>query len=300
MQFFLKRIFSKKFLRTLLTNEIPEESLNDISDINKHLFLSTDDTLFDFYEKSFNELSKHENRIEYYYKNTLINKYIFGIHNPNTSTIIHELNINRSKADISLINKKSFTVFEIKSERDSLEKLEHQLLDYYKITPYAYILTAEKHLKKIEDIVSKNTGILLCNKNNTISTIRKANDDYSLINKNEFLKIIRDTEAKKIIENFDKNFKFQKDIFTRNVLNEILMSYEYKDLLKNFLLIAIETRKITNIPVNYYNWPPSLYSFLTSTKLTKTDFDGLRKNLLTPISQLKKEHKHDISMLLQR
>lgn len=155
MNLFLKKIFSKKFLRTLLSIQIPKDSINTINKTKEYFFISDDTTLFDFYEKCFNELSRNENRIEYYYKNTLINKYIFGIHNPNTSTIIHELTVNRSKADLSLIREKSLALFEIKSEKDSLNKLEHQINDYYKITPLVYLAIAEKHLNKIYDLPQK-------------------------------------------------------------------------------------------------------------------------------------------------
>ena len=53
-------------------------------------------------------------RNEYYYKNTLLNKLLLGIHSVNTTTALTEIPIAKSKADFVLINGKA-VVYEIKS-----------------------------------------------------------------------------------------------------------------------------------------------------------------------------------------
>lgn len=54
-------------------------------------------------------------RNEYYYKNTLLNKLLLGIHSVNTTTALTEFPIAKSKADFVLINGKA-VVYEIKTE----------------------------------------------------------------------------------------------------------------------------------------------------------------------------------------
>lgn len=296
MELISKKIFSKVFLRTLFSEKIPLNSIEIISEIKNYLSISAEATLFDFFEKCFEELSNKENRIEYFYKNLLINKYIFGIHNTNTSRIIHELHIRNNKADILLLTKKNFSIFEIKSEKDTLLKLQDQLDSYYTISPLIYIITAEKHLERVIKTTNKNTGILICTRNNTISTAREASEDYSKIKVKEFIKILKNDEAKKIYRSIDNNKAIQE--ISRNEINSILSQIEYKEILKKFLSIAIESRKLSKIQIDFNIWPPSLYSFLTSTKITKKELDGLKSNLLKPINQLKPEEKHDISQLL--
>lgn len=297
MEFLLKKIFSKIFLRTLFLERIPLSSIEIIHEIRDYLSLSTKSTLFDFFEKCFEELSNKDNRIEYFYKNIIINKYIFGIHNTNTSRIIHELSIKNNKADITLLTKNSFSIFEIKSEKDTLSKLQNQLDSYYTISPLVYIITAEKHLKRIIETTNNNTGILLCTRNNTISRVREAIEDYSKTNVKDFIRILRNDEVYKIYEQI-KNHQTSSDI-SRKEINNILSEIEYKEILKKFLSIAIESRKLSKVQIEFHLWPPSLYSFLTSTKITKKELDGFKSNLLKPIYQLKSEEKHDISQLLQ-
>ena len=73
--------------------------------------------------------SQYQN--EYYYKNTLLNKLLLGIHNPHTTTALTEVPIGNSKADFILINGKA-VVYEIKTELDNFERLDGQIADYYK------------------------------------------------------------------------------------------------------------------------------------------------------------------------
>ena len=274
---------------------IPDETLTIIEEINKNLKRPNTDTLFDFFENCFLELSKSKNRIEYFYKNTLINKYIFGIHNPRTSTVIHELSINKSKADIALITKKTFSIFEIKSERDSLSKLPSQINDYYKICPSIYVISAEKHIEKIIEITNSSTGILLCSRNNQITKIREAEIYTDLLDKKEFLKIFNKSESLEIIKDL------KKENYTPIKLSDFyqeISSFEYFEILKSYLKVSIKSRSINSKNIYFDKWPPSLYSFLTSTKLTTLEIEDFQKNLFTPIKNLEKEKKYDISKLL--
>lgn len=291
-------VFGKIFIRCLFEEKIPQDTIKLINSISSKNNLQKNITLFDFFEKCYQELGEKENRNEYFYKNLLINKYIFGIHKPSTSTIIHELTIGESKADICLITKKKLNIFEIKSERDSISRLENQILDYYKITPYLYVVIAEKHLNKILENSPDSIGILSCNRNNQISQIREATPETKYIKIEEFLKIIRNSEAAELIKIFIKEEKYLKNLDSRKKINSILSDYGYEKLIDKYSNIVIKNRKITEKISNFDSWPPSLYSFLTSTKLTKRELDNFKKNLMKPLNQLKMEEQYDISKLL--
>ena len=56
---------------------------------------------------------KKEYQNEYYYKNTLLNKLLLGVHSPHTTTALTEVPVGNSKADFILINGKA-VVYEIK------------------------------------------------------------------------------------------------------------------------------------------------------------------------------------------
>ena len=86
---------------------------------------------------------KNNYRNEYFYKNTLLNKLLLGVHSINTTTALTEVPIAKSKADFVLINGKA-VVYEIKTELDNLERNIMRL-------------EIEKEaLKKEKDDISKN------------------------------------------------------------------------------------------------------------------------------------------------
>lgn len=64
-------------------------------------------------------------RNEYFYKNTLLNKLLLGIHSPRTTTALTEIPVAKSIADFILINGKA-VVYEIKTELDNFDRLEGQ------------------------------------------------------------------------------------------------------------------------------------------------------------------------------
>lgn len=92
---------------------------------------------------------KTEYRNEYYYKNTLLNKLLLGVHSVNTTTALTEIPIAKSKADFVLINGKA-VVYEIKTELDNLERLESQINDYFKAFDHVAVVTYNENVTAIQ------------------------------------------------------------------------------------------------------------------------------------------------------
>ena len=90
-----------------------------------------------------------KNRNEYYYKITLLNKLLLGIHSVNTTTALTEFPIAKSKADFVLINGKA-VVYEIKTELDNLERLESQISDYYKAFDHVAVVTCIENVENVK------------------------------------------------------------------------------------------------------------------------------------------------------
>ena len=95
---------------------------------------------------------KNNYRNEYFYKNTLLNKLLLGVHSVNTTTALTEVAIAKSKADFVLINGKA-VVYEIKTELDNLERLSSQVDDYYKAFDHVAVVTYEKNLQQLQKVL---------------------------------------------------------------------------------------------------------------------------------------------------
>lgn len=96
---------------------------------------------------------------EYLYKNALLNKLLLGKYSVNTTTVINEFKIGSSIADFVLLNGDA-NIFEIKTEFDSLEKLNKQLADYVKFASRVYIVSSSKFINRLIDDY-KNTTIAI-------------------------------------------------------------------------------------------------------------------------------------------
>ncbi|MDC3411856.1 sce7726 family protein [Aquibacillus sp. 3ASR75-11] len=70
-----------------------------------------------------------------------------------------EMYTDSSRVDLCRVNGKSIA-YEIKTEIDGLTKLPKQLNDYSKLFEYIYVITDEKHIKKVLDIVPFHCGVI--------------------------------------------------------------------------------------------------------------------------------------------
>jgi hypothetical protein len=76
-----------------------------------------------------------------------------------STRIVHELGVCQgySRIDVAAVNGKLWG-FEIKSERDTLERLETQIGYYGRVFDYLTIVVADKHLDRAEGIIPANWG----------------------------------------------------------------------------------------------------------------------------------------------
>jgi len=192
----LSRLFSKNTINEILESG-ESISLNRAIDYFNIPINMSNGEVFSFCYKM---LDKNY-RNEYFYKNILLNKTIFGVNSPNTSTALAEFNIYKSKADFILLTNQKAEVFEIKTELDNLERVAMQIEDYYKIFSYVSIVTSESNYYKTYQLFKGSTvGIKVLNNRNNI-TIKKEPifNDYELdpeamfksLRKNEFENILQ-------------------------------------------------------------------------------------------------------------
>lgn len=191
----LKRLFTKNTIDDLINNK-----KNNIFTYTLERYLE------DTNEKSNNELitdiysimgKKYRN--EYFYKNTLLNKLLLGKHSLNTTTALTEVPIGKSKADFIMINGRGI-VYEIKTELDTLDRLEHQIKDYYKVFKYVNVVTCEEHYEKLMDkLKGTKVGLYVLTKSNRISTRKEPEEENRYLDYNTIFKFLRKGEFENII-----------------------------------------------------------------------------------------------------
>jgi hypothetical protein len=119
--------------------------------------------------------------------------------------VINELGIShgRCRADIAIING-SLIGYEIKSDMDSLRRLNNQIARYNEVFDKAYLIVTPRYVKSVEAILPEWWGLIVASKNqrgeirfkNLRNSKQNANaDDFSIA------KLLWRTEAIQILAN---------------------------------------------------------------------------------------------------
>ncbi len=146
------RLFSNYFNRNKILNYINTKN----SDLINFLRESNDVIgLYDSFKgKKYSELydylyeeMKKDYRCEYVYLNEIFINEIMKNHDINHS-IITEFNVGSSQADLVVVNGTT-TVYEIKTELDSFDRLNGQLEDYTKAFDKVYVIVYPTMVKKL-------------------------------------------------------------------------------------------------------------------------------------------------------
>ena len=198
---------------------------------------------------------KNNYRNEYFYKNTLLNKLLLGVHSINTTTALTEVPIAKSKADFVLINGKA-VVYEIKTELDNLERLSSQIDDYYKAFDHVAVVTFEKNLlqlQKVLDSIDKPVGIYVLRKNGKLGTIHKPQRYIEDLNKEIIFKLLRKNEYENIITHYygclPEVSQFKYYTACKQLFLEIPLEESYLYVLKNLKKrMQLEKQEFVKVP----------------------------------------------------
>lgn len=153
----------------------------------------------DVFQECYRQLKKSY-KFEYYIKNIIAEKILLGRYSLNTATLLNEFRVGESKADSVILNGIS-TCYEIKSEYDSLNRLEVQLASYLKIFDKVNVVTTEGHLQKVMKIAPGSVGVLRLGKNDVLTQIRPAELStepvdvdilMASLRRNEYLSLVRE------------------------------------------------------------------------------------------------------------
>lgn len=198
---------------------------------------------------------KNNYRNEYFYKNTLLNKLLLGVHSINTTTALTEIPIAKSKADFVLISGKA-VVYEIKTELDNLERLSSQIDDYYKAFDHVAVVTFEKNLlqlQKVLDSIDKPVGIYVLRKNGKLGTIHKPQRYIEDLNKEIIFKLLRKNEYENIITHYygylPEVSQFKYYTACKQLFLEIPLEESYLYVLKNLKKrMQLEKQEFVKVP----------------------------------------------------
>jgi len=195
----LSRIFTNPIFKQIAQSGSSDYFLAKLKKYDTVLSIEPGMHVKDIIENAYGYLGKNY-RNEYVYKNTILNNILLGRHSVRTATMLNEFKVANSIADIVIINGTS-TVYEIKTELDSPDKLQKQIEDYKKAFAKIYIVThhslAHKYLSLLE---GSTVGLISLSGRFNLTESKEAVMDYSCLCIDTMMKTMRKEEYSFIIK----------------------------------------------------------------------------------------------------
>ena len=272
----LFRELARKGRSPLFARLANESSLLDVT--------TTDEPIRNLFDSAYSLLKRKNYRHEYIYKAAIAHKVLLGTHSLQTAVMINEFRVGENKADSVIFNGTS-TVYEIKSERDSLTRLAKQISSYRKVFAKVNIITGENHLDGVLASVPQDVGVLLLTDRFQISTIQEAVDSPGRTMPEAIFDSIQLREAKKIL----KNQAFEIPILPNTQMHEALrkqfVTLTPSEAHDGMVQTLRSTRSLLPLADFIKALPHSLQAVALSTRVRKQDHEKLLNAMDSPISE---------------
>ncbi len=244
--------------------------------------MSLSERVYTVFEAAFSLLKREGYRHEYIYKAALTHKILLGKHSLQTASMIHEFRVGDCKADVAILNGTA-TVYEVKSERDSLTRLERQIAAYATVFAKVYVIAAESHLRAVANTVPDSVGILCLNSRHQISTLRDAVDQPERTSPGAIFDSIRTEEARMILSSFGVSVPRVPNTELHAVLREAFVKLDPIQAHEGMVRVLKRTRNLLPLSALVDQLPPSLQTAALSVPLRKVDHQRLVAAVNTPL-----------------
>ena len=191
----LNRFFTRNTFRQVIEDG---ESPAYVATVRKYIVDYTSKTNKECISEIYKHLKK-EYQNEYYYKNTLLNKLLLGVHSLKTTAALTEVPVGNSKADFILINGEA-VVYEIKTELDNFDRLNGQIADYYKAFSKVVVVTSEHNFDYIQRrLYGTPVGICLLTRKGALSIRKEPSEHSDMLSRTTMFRILRKQEYEQIL-----------------------------------------------------------------------------------------------------
>lgn len=280
-------VLAKLFSPSLITQVTKSSKSRLLASIVKESgFLDTGevtDTLGQLFDTAFSQMETSY-RNEYIYKNAIANKILLGRHSLNTAAMHTEFRVGDSKADVLILNGTSH-IYEIKTELDSLDRLNKQIENYMKFAECVTIVGSKGHIDKLCEVLPSTTGIIELTTKGSLKSIRKAVSNRENLDNSIIFDSLQLSEYTEIIKKITSSIP--------NVSNALMFSeckkiFETLDVNRVYELV-VKSLKLRNMDVKTKEFimavPVCLKAAVIGTKMTKTQRLVLLNSLNQTVSE---------------
>lgn len=241
-------------------------------------------TVGEAFEAVFSRLKRIGSRDEYIYKAALTHRVLLGRHSLRTACMLNEFRAGECKADLAILNGTT-TVFEIKSERDSLSRLERQIANYRTVFATVFVVASEKHVGAVLEGTPPDVGVLSLCRRYHITTCREAVNRPDQIVPLAVLNAVRASEAVAMACAMGCQVPKVPNTLLHRELRAIFETQSPVAVHDAMLATLKRTRNLLPLSDLVDRLPPSLHPAVLCRPLKKSDHLRLLDAVRTPLEQ---------------
>jgi hypothetical protein len=241
-------------------------------------------TVAEAFDAAFTRLRRTGARDEYVYRSALTHNVLLGRHSLNTAAMLTEFRAGACKADLVILNGTA-TVYEIKSERDSLARLENQLRHYRRVFAKIYVIAGEAHVQDVLDATPAEVGVLSLVRWDRIRTVREAVETVEDVCPVTIFEALRTAEACMILRALGVE---PPDVPNTQLHGALRAKFETLDpagVHRQMVATLKRTRNLAPLNALVDRLPTSLQPAALSIQVRRADHERLVKAVSTPFEE---------------
>ncbi len=237
----------------------------------------------DAFDIAFDVLKRVGFRDEYVYRSAISHKILMGTHSLRTASMLSEFRAGSARADLVILNGTA-TVYEIKSERDSLARLATQVSEYQKVFATVNIIASEEHIEGVLSSVPEEVGILCLSRRYRITTERQALQSFHAICPTTVLSSLRLTEAVAIAKALGFEVPSVPNTRLFRALHDVFQTISSEPLHREMVRVLKNTRTLMPLNDLIDRLPDSLHAAALSIPIRRADHGRLVDAMAIPLS----------------
>lgn len=280
----LSRIFSSTVIKELATRGQSAALTRLLRDAVLTTSVAPRGRVRDAFDWAFELLKQAGLRDEYVYKAALTHRVLMGRHSLRTAAMLREFRVENCKADIAILNGTT-TAYEIKSERDSLSRLERQVDAYRKVFASVFVIAGEKHVDEVLAATPADVGVMCLSSRYSIQTRREAKDCPNRIAPVAVFESVRTNEACAIVAELGHQVPDVPNTRLRTALREQFETLAPAAVHGAMLTVLKRTRDLQPLSGLVERLPLSLHAAALSVPLRSKDHNRLVSAVDTPLAR---------------
>lgn len=243
---------------------------------------SNDATVGDAFDAAFGVLKTAGRRDEYIYRSALTHNVLMGTHSLKTACMLTEFRAGSCKADLAILNGTA-TVYEIKSERDSLARLANQVENYKRVFAKVVVIASEDHVAGVLDTVADDVGVMTLGPRYRISTLREAEDRPERICPATVFESLRATEAASMLKSLRIEAPDVPNTQRHTAMRVLFQNLDSAAIHAAMVKTLKRTRNLARLSDLVDRMPRSLHAATLSIKVRRIDHDRVVQAVSTPL-----------------